>query len=319
MSARRVRPILVTGSHRSGSTWVGRMIASHPRVGYIDEPFNSVNHPECPADHMWHYVTQDDAAQFAAYLRGPLEFRHSWWHEVRERPLPRRLVGATLRSLLALRRRLDGSRPLMKDPIALFSAEWLAATFNMDVVVLIRHPLAFASSIKRLAWRFPFHQLLMQPNLMRTHRLEAYREEMDRLWMQSLDTVEHAILIWRVFHQIILEYRHRHPEWIFLRHEDLSLHPVDEFRKLFARLGLSFPERVRRTIEEHSSEQNESDAPPGTIHKLKRDSKANLSNWKQRLLPEEMARIRAGTEDVARSFYSEESWHAGQQPLPVST
>ena len=41
MSSRRARPILVTGSHRSGSTWVGKMIASHPRVAYVEEPFNA--------------------------------------------------------------------------------------------------------------------------------------------------------------------------------------------------------------------------------------------------------------------------------------
>ena len=35
-----IRPILVTGAHRSGSTWVGRMIATSPRVTYLHEPFN---------------------------------------------------------------------------------------------------------------------------------------------------------------------------------------------------------------------------------------------------------------------------------------
>ena len=34
------RPILVTGSHLSGTTWVGRMIAVSPCVAYLHEPFN---------------------------------------------------------------------------------------------------------------------------------------------------------------------------------------------------------------------------------------------------------------------------------------
>ena len=34
------KPILVTGSHRSGSTWTGRIISAAPHVGYIHEPFN---------------------------------------------------------------------------------------------------------------------------------------------------------------------------------------------------------------------------------------------------------------------------------------
>src|SRR3954447_1155356 len=54
------RPILVTGSHRCGSTWGGRMIASPPRVGYVGEPFNAFNHRRCPVRHMWHFVTPQD-------------------------------------------------------------------------------------------------------------------------------------------------------------------------------------------------------------------------------------------------------------------
>ena len=33
-------PILVTGSHRSGTTWAGQMLATAPGIGYIHEPFN---------------------------------------------------------------------------------------------------------------------------------------------------------------------------------------------------------------------------------------------------------------------------------------
>ena len=36
--------ILITGSHRSGTTWIGRTISEHPKVEYIHEPFN-VDHP----------------------------------------------------------------------------------------------------------------------------------------------------------------------------------------------------------------------------------------------------------------------------------
>ena len=39
------KPILVTGSHRSGTTWVGKMLAATGSVGYIHEPFNLKNRP----------------------------------------------------------------------------------------------------------------------------------------------------------------------------------------------------------------------------------------------------------------------------------
>jgi len=41
-----VKPILVTGSHRSGTTWAGRVLAFSPTpLGYIWEPFNPRHRP----------------------------------------------------------------------------------------------------------------------------------------------------------------------------------------------------------------------------------------------------------------------------------
>src|SRR5690349_12629876 len=39
MSVPAQPPILVTGTHRSGTTWIGRIIAADPSIGYIHEPF----------------------------------------------------------------------------------------------------------------------------------------------------------------------------------------------------------------------------------------------------------------------------------------
>ena len=35
------RPILVTGSHRSGTTWTDKMLALSSQVVYFQEPFNA--------------------------------------------------------------------------------------------------------------------------------------------------------------------------------------------------------------------------------------------------------------------------------------
>ena len=38
-------PILVTGAHRSGTTWVGKMLAADADTGYISEPLNVLHRP----------------------------------------------------------------------------------------------------------------------------------------------------------------------------------------------------------------------------------------------------------------------------------
>src|SRR5690349_10236845 len=67
------RPILVTGAHRSGSTWVGRMLAEAPGVLYVHEPFSVSDPPGRGVCNVrfarWFtYVTRDsDAAYHRAF------------------------------------------------------------------------------------------------------------------------------------------------------------------------------------------------------------------------------------------------------------
>src|SRR5438067_1059673 len=149
MSVPPAPPILVTGGIRSGTTWVGRMIASHPRVAFLAEPFN-VRRPPSPVRHFFPYVTEAEQERFHVYVDGVLSHRN---------PAVYQVAGSWSRPLRVLARRLRcrwwhfrGYRPLVKDPAALFSSEWLARTFGFQVVLLSRHPAAFVSSLKRLGW-----------------------------------------------------------------------------------------------------------------------------------------------------------------------
>jgi hypothetical protein len=310
MTAGRNRAILVTGSVRSGSTWVGNMIALHPGIYYVSEPFNT-DRPNCPARYRFHYVTADDEAAFRTYLRPNVEFRYPLsellWHGT----YPEGRLPILLRSAKHLYRRLAGYRPLLKDPHALFSSEWLSRTYAMDVVVLIRHPAAFVSSMKRLGWQFCFNHFLEQSQLM-SALLGPWEADMRRLVSGTPSPVENIALMWRVIHGVIREFQRRHPEWIFVRHEDLSQNPVPEYRRLFERLGLRMTPALERAVAEHSSEENPREARPGVVHLLKRDSRAGVWNWRTRLTPSEVTQVRRATEDVAAHFYADADWDGGK-------
>ena len=71
------RPIVVTGSHRSGTTWVGRMLCLSGEAGYIHEPFNPVRTPSWFADPVpyWYaYVTSDNEHLYAPQLERVMRF-----------------------------------------------------------------------------------------------------------------------------------------------------------------------------------------------------------------------------------------------------
>jgi hypothetical protein len=328
----RPRPILVTGSHRSGSTWVGRMLSASREVGYVSEPFH-VRHPRglfgAETPYWYTYVTRDNERLFRPYLEQTLAFRYGFarelgslpqtWLELwrnangsggspgREPPLPapgRRMLREASEFL---RYRLRGARPLLKDPMALFSAEWIAASFDAQVVVLVRHPAAFYTSLKRLDWRFPFSHLASQPLLLRDH-LGEYRDQILEYARSDQPLVDQAALLWKVLYSTVLRYRAAHPDWLVCRHEDISADPVAAFRMLYERLGLTFTPEAESVVRSHSSASNPAEAAPMDDSSIARDSRSNAWGWKSRLTQAEVEHLRARVEDVSSHFYAEADW-----------
>jgi hypothetical protein len=308
-------PILVTGSHRSGTTWVGRMLALDPGVGYIREPFNPDRWPSWMRSrppHWFEYVCAEDEAAFAPQVRDMLAFRYPIRNLVAARSTGdvRRLV-SEYRSSRDFRRR--GVRPLLKDPIAVLSSEWLADRFGAEIVLLIRHPAAFASSIKRLDWAFDFRSWTAQPLLLRD-LLGPYEAEIRSFAEHERDLIDQSILLWNAIHHVILGYRERHPGWTFLRHEDLCEDPVGGFRGLFEHLGLTWDAATAEAIASSSSDESAKEVPASQRHNVRRDSKAARWTWLKRLTRDEQDRIRAGTAAVAAAFYGPEDWDPGNAP-----
>ena len=196
-------------------------------------------------------------------------------------------------------------RVLIKDPFAVFSIPWFARRLNFKVVVTVRHPAAFTSSLKRLGWNFDFSDLLDQPLLMRDH-LEPYRARMQSI--NSDDIIGQASLLWTMFYRFVHSARELNPDFIVVRHEDLSRDPVNGFRDLYASLGLDYTPRAEKRILNSSSSENPAELSRKKVHAVKLDSRANMDNWKKRLTDEEVKRVREMTEEVAQFFYPERNW-----------
>ena len=308
MIQRVERPILVTGSHRSGTTWVGKMLSKAPSVGYIHEPFN-YNHRlgVCSAhfDTWFPYICQENEAHYEKAINKTVHFSYTFTKgisRVKDYLDPLRIVRD---GSLYYWYKLLNYRPLIKDPIALFSAEWLSEKFNMDVVIMIRHPAAFVSSLKMLKWEFPFTHFLNQPLLMRDY-LSPFEDEIKRYSVKRYEVIDQAILLWRVIHFMISKYQHNHTDWIFIRHEELSSDPLYHFKELYNKLELSFTPAVSQYIADHSDTGNPGD--PKYEGNLKRNSQSNIWNWKKRLSESKIETIKKGVSDISKTFYHDEEW-----------
>jgi hypothetical protein len=204
-----------------------------------------------------------------------------------------------------LRGRFTNQRPLIKDPFAVFSAPWFAEQLGCRVAITVRHPAGFASSLKRLNWHFDFDDLLTQPALMDEY-LNADRATMEAV--AADDMIGQAALLWRMIYRVVARMTSLHPSFIVIRHEDLSRDPLAGYRDLYTALDLDFTPKVEQTILGASSSENPNELSKKRVHSVKLDSRANLDNWKKRLSPDEIERIREITGKVSNLFYSDEEW-----------
>jgi hypothetical protein len=305
-----VRPILVTGINRSGTTWVGQTLARAPGVALVYEPF-SPNHRRGIFRHAtpeWFtYVRADPSGRLAADLRRTLAFRYSYAAELPRIRSPRDAARMVRDAARFARWHRERRRPLIKDPIAVLAAPWLARELGMQVVVTIRHPAAYASSMRRLGWTHDFSGFLRQPGLV-DELVPALRGDIEAMTRRPGDILDQAALLWNVIHTVVDRYRRDHPDWTFVRHEDLSAAPAAGFRNLCGRLDVELTADVERYVAESTGSGNPVEAGAGVVHELRRDSGAAARTWHDRLTPDEVARIRSRTDAVASAFYTGDDW-----------
>jgi hypothetical protein len=296
------------------------MLALSPQIGYIHEPFGLHHRPGlCTAHFNWWfpYITAENEGQYLRPVSDTLAFRYRTAAELKAVHSCRdaaRLVRDYLR--FASYACTGVRRPLLKDPMALFSAEWLNARFGVQPIIVIRHPAAFASSLKRLGWTHPFGHFLAQPLLMRDF-LTPYRSKIEEFAISERPILDQAILLWELIHYTILQYRSRHPEWLFVRHEDLSRQPVQRFQKIFQGLGLPFESVIKRQIAEYSAEGNpiESMDPMN----VRRCSTKIIGRWRQTLSADEIQHIRRAVEPVSQEFYDDGDWNVKSDKAPAQS
>lgn len=293
------KPILVTGINRSGSTWTGRMLAISPTVYYIHEVFNLTksvlgNHQRA-IRYWFEYPTAANKPVLEQAIQDVLQFKH---------PQPQRVPTHIKRWLLRTSRTVRGyPRPLIKDPIAALSSEWMAHQFDMAVVVIWRHPAAFVSSVLRKGWHLDLRQLLEQEDLMRDW-LYPFASQ-----MQSIsDHTTRAATQWLCIYTVLHGYIQRNPNWLVRRHEDLAHDPVTQFQTLYAKLHIPFTSRIAQRIQQHSADKNPILSTDDTQYLIHRNSQALIKHWHNDLSPAQIDTIRSITAPLADLYYGDEDW-----------
>ncbi|GAB4118835.1 MAG: hypothetical protein Tsb008_01870 [Rhodothalassiaceae bacterium] len=312
MSETRPPPlVLIIGSGRSGTSWIGRIFDSLDSVLYLHEPDLVIYDPEFPVvpdpDRFETLLPHADALLDRLAAARPLKavasrpiFRKSW----------RRPAAHHLRVLLIYGLRLAeevlGNRvqripiPDMIDKSArgpqttvIKSVTGLArlsyfATVRPDMPILhvMRHPCGMVASLLRgiAKGKMPRphvydRQLALPP---------ARRRGLDRKAIDRMSDLELSATLWTIMHEWALERCPEGARVLNVRYDDLCADPLHEAQKMLSFCGLPFDSGVEAFI------RSGLEAPTGgknAYHSVIRNPAIAANKWREELSPAQIERI----------------------------
>jgi len=295
----RRRPLVLAGIPRSGTTWTMRALAADPALVQVMEPDNEVRSAPAiwakrssgrypvllPRDRddrlaaLWSWV-MDGAPQnrrihaTELLLRAVRPAENRRYYQAKRAPLMRLagLVGAPPKHRPSTAP--SGRRIFVKTVYMPLALEWLASVFDVDVLVLFRHPGNVLASWLSLDLNDRYVRLDQDPKI---------RSMVDRGELPAPGADAFERLVWQVgVLDLALERSlARQPTWVGRTHEQLCVQPINQFRQLYDELGLEWTPRAEEYLVSNDR--------PGVGFPTQRVSADQADLWKQRLTPAQIA------------------------------
>jgi hypothetical protein len=284
------RPLLVVGVPRSGTTWTGNVLGATDGARLVAEPDNEkLSVPAIWAKRrLGRFPVLDDLDHSFRYwqlwrwafsgAKSGLRLRLAQ-HQLRQatdedlealaqgRPTPSLRVAGILAALPR------GASPpgisVVKSVHACLGVEWLAARFEVDVLVILRHPANVLAS-----WL----DLDLPDRDRDLGALSRVQERFVRPWgvpAPGPSDLERAIWELGLLTCALEQAASKHPEWHVRTHEQLCSDPEAQFRVLSRDLGLVWGP-VALDVLKNSDK-------PGTGFAVERRTSGLADSWRRRL------------------------------------
>ncbi len=113
-------------------------------------------------------------------------------------------------------------------------SEHLYLYFKVKPVIVVKHPVSFIVSLKRVNWWPSLSLLSYQPYLSDAY----FSDHVDLITRERADPILEGAAFWRAVHKVLFAQANKYPEWQVITHERGSQNPVSTFRHLYRALEL---------------------------------------------------------------------------------
>lgn len=286
-----MKPLIVTGIHRSGKSSLSRAFLKSGYFWYVHELMN-------PSKRN---VFKLNKSVDKSYLKIDKSNQHKFLSDISSVLTSRRTLLKYHFKYFGKRGKVKfrdirylafGKTPLWDDPFLALSTDWLKDHFDLHIILVVRHPAHFVKSLKLLNWHYPVEHLLDQQNLLpllTDHQLRLLKE------MKSTDNVvERGAVLWNILYgcnhsQVSTE------NITLVKFEDLMNDPNRVAASLFKKL-YGFDVKLPDVSDQMGFRKRDSE-----FKAWKKMGEATLS-------PDELRRIKYLTSNVWSLYYDEDTW-----------
>jgi hypothetical protein len=326
------RPIFAIGMPRSGTTWIGKILDSHPRTLYRHEPDTWQRLRTVPlfAGTSASAVQQLEIRQFVGALPGVRADRVCGKRPIFPKDYAstfavRRYAAMSLVEKALGRVGIEMVSPLPPQPgpserfrLAVKSIESLGRLGTLvdsipeaRYVLIVRHPCGFVSSVLRgeAQQRFGHNEAAHDYELlgMACGTEQARRHGITLDLLRSLTPAERLAWRWVIFNEKAADETRGRADVYTLIYEQLCWDPLDQARRLFDFCGLDWNEQTERFVRSSTS----SSKPD--YYSVFKDPMGSAWRWRAEMDPQDIHRVTAVVRrsSVASMYFEPSDWARG--------
>ncbi|MBL1231724.1 MAG: sulfotransferase domain-containing protein [Vicingaceae bacterium] len=312
------KDIIIVGPPRSGTTWIGKVLSANEGVKYVHEPDNErvkfLGYYYKKGLHRFSYLKKDSTnegylriftkALNKKYLFNEGHYNHAFYRATsltkekiennlsgngindEKHPLGIELIQPFFNLFLLS----DNRKTILKSVHACLSVPYLVKNLEVDVLVVIRNPLAVVSSYVRMKMLEANRHLYRHKRVWNDF-IEPRKEKFNKL---------HTPLEMYGFQVGLLHYAlKKYSEELGLtvvRYEEFYPNPKEKFKEIYDDYGLLW----NNTVEEYIDALNKK----GSGYNTNRNIKEQFFEFKNHLTKTQVAQIIKGYNVFENQFYS---------------